>query len=143
MSTHKDVRTYVARTPGCLDLIIELALLGVARKDANGNSMEGDGSGADSERTKSALKTLLNLSLDSETHEALLERRRRSLLDALALLVYEDRKARTFDSTRPCGKDSTLHLISLLLHILTTNKTNHDQLMGGDAPVISLSSQDF
>ena len=95
--------------------------------------MEGDGSGADSERTKSALKTLLNLSLDSETHEALLERRRRSLLDALALLVYEDRKARTFDSTRPCGKDSTLHLISLLLHILTTNKTNHDQLMGGDA----------
>ena len=90
------IRTF-ARTsrarPVAWILIIELALLGVSRKDpATGESMEGDGSGADSIGRNRPSKTLLNLSLDSETHEALLERRRRSLLDALSLLVYEDRK---------------------------------------------------
>jgi len=133
VSTHKDVRLYVARTVGCLDLVIELLLLGVARKDPSRVLVEGDGSGPDSKRTHSALKTLLNLALDTETHETLLERRPRMLLDALALLVYEDRKARSLDAARPTGTGSTLHLVSLLVHLFTTNKTTHDQLLHGDA----------
>ena len=36
MSIHTDVRPYVARTPGCVDLLLELAIFGIEKAAPGG-----------------------------------------------------------------------------------------------------------
>lgn len=163
LSIHTDVRPYVARTPGCVDLLLELAIFGIHASAKHANSLTAGSRGSDSSRATKALKTLFNLGMDPQSHEVLLSRALRlSLLDAIGELIGmkaapaadDDLSSMESHGSRP-GKprrkyhgkkkkepvasydsNSSQHLCAMLLHVLTTNQENHDALLSGGAVLL-------
>ncbi|KAH8067488.1 hypothetical protein JL721_7602 [Aureococcus anophagefferens] len=157
LSIHTDVRPYVARTPGCVDLLLELAIFGIEKAAPGGARVA-----TESSRATKALKTLFNLGMEPQSHEVLLSRSLRlGLLDAIGKLIGMQKEVEDDDASvssqgsRPgkprkrrhkASKDkqpaqahdgnSAQHLCAMLLHVLTTNQDNHDALLGGGAVLL-------